>query len=122
MGPLLVDGNLGKRDVTLNLKTDQGRKVLEDLLVDADVVLDGYRPGALDQLGFGPAYAFDVAKRRGKGLVYIKENCYGHKGPMAHRSGWQQISDCVTGVSWLMGEFLGLNEPVVPLIPNSDYQ
>jgi hypothetical protein len=122
MGPLLVDGNLGKRDVTLNLKTDQGRKVLEDLLMDADVVLDGYRPGALDRLGFGPAYAFDVAKRRGKGLVYIKENCYGHKGPMAHRSGWQQISDCVTGVSWIMGEFLGLNEPVVPLIPNSDYQ
>ncbi len=122
MGALLVDGNIGKRDVTLNLKTDAGRKALERLLTDADVVLDGYRPGALDRLGFGPAYAFGIAKRRGKGIVYIRENCYGWKGPMAHRSGWQQISDCVTGVSWLMGKFLGLNEPVVPLIPNSDYQ
>ncbi|KAI0126980.1 CAIB/BAIF family enzyme [Xylariales sp. AK1849] len=122
MGPLLVDGNLGKRDVTLNLKTDEGRRTLEDLLADADVVLDGYRPGSLERLGFGPAYAFGVAKRRGKGLVYIRENCYGWKGPMAHRSGWQQVSDCITGVSWLMGQFLGLDEPVVPLIPNSDYQ
>jgi hypothetical protein len=122
MGPLLVDGNIGKRDVTLNLKTDAGRKALDDLLLDADVVLDGYRPGALDRLGFGPAYMFGVAKRRGKGIIYIRENCYGWKGPFAHRSGWQQISDCITGVSWVMGEFLGLKEPVVPLIPNSDYQ
>ncbi|OCK86216.1 CAIB/BAIF family enzyme [Lepidopterella palustris CBS 459.81] len=122
MGSLLVDGNLGKRDVTLNLKSPEGRKALEKLLEDADVILDGYRPGALQRLGFGPAYVHALARKRGKGIVYIRENCYGWSGPFAHRSGWQQISDCITGVSWLMGEFLGLKEPVVPLLPNSDYQ
>lgn len=122
MGPLLVDGNLGKRDVTLDLKSDEGRRTLEALLEDADIILDGYRPDALERLGFGPRYVQELACRRGKGIVYVRENCYGWRGPLSHRSGWQQISDCITGVSWLQGKFLGLEEPVVPLLPNSDYQ
>ncbi|KAK7204241.1 CAIB/BAIF family enzyme [Myxozyma melibiosi] len=122
MGPLLVDGNLGKYDVSLDLKTLEGKKALDKLLEDADVLLDGYRPGALARLGYSEVYIHEIAKRRGKGIVYVRENCYGWKGPFKDRSGWQQISDCITGVSWLQGRFLGLNEPVVPLLPNSDYQ
>jgi crotonobetainyl-CoA:carnitine CoA-transferase CaiB-like acyl-CoA transferase len=86
------------------------------------VILDGYRPGALERLGFGPKYVVELARRRGKGIVYVHENCYGWKRSRVQRSGWQQIIDCDTGVSWLQGKFLGLNEPVVPLLPNSDYQ
>lgn len=122
MGPLLVDGNLGKYDVTLDLKSDSGRAKLRELVYDADIVLDGYRPQALERLGFGVDYLHTVARRRGRGIVVVRENCYGWHGPMANRSGWQQISDCVTGCSWLMGKFLGLDEPVVPPLPNSDYQ
>jgi crotonobetainyl-CoA:carnitine CoA-transferase CaiB-like acyl-CoA transferase len=122
MGSLLVDGNLGKRDVTLDLKSAEGKETLKKLLEDVDVILDGYRPGALERLGFGPKYVFELAQRRGKGIVYVRENYYGWKGSRVQRSGWQQISDCDTGVSWLQGKFLGLNEPVVPLLPNSDYQ
>ncbi|KAF5625191.1 CAIB BAIF family enzyme [Fusarium tjaetaba] len=122
MGPILLEGNLGKRDVSIDLKSREGRKTLCDLLETTDVVIDGYRPGALERLGFGDAYLRTIAKRRGKGIVVIRENCYGWKGPWATRSGWQRISDCFTGVAWGMGEFLGLNEPVVPLLPKSDYQ
>lgn len=96
MGPLLVDGNLGKYDVSLDLKTFEGKKALDKLLEDADVLLDGYRPGALTRLGYSEAYIHEIGKRRGKGIVYIRENCYGWKGPFQHRSGWQQISDCVS--------------------------
>jgi crotonobetainyl-CoA:carnitine CoA-transferase CaiB-like acyl-CoA transferase len=56
MGPLLIDGNLGKRDVTLDLKSRQGKDTLKQLLQDAHVILDGYRPGALEKFGFGPKY------------------------------------------------------------------
>ncbi|EFX00417.1 caib baif family enzyme [Grosmannia clavigera kw1407] len=122
MGPLLVDGNLGKRDVSLDLKSDDGRETLRRLVADADIVLDGYRPGALERLGFGVAYLHTLARRRGRGIVVVRENCYGWHGPWAHRAGWQQISDCVTGVAWAMGRFLDLDEPVVPPLPNSDYQ
>lgn len=122
MGVLLVDGNLGKRDAYLDLKTEEGKVRFEQLIEDADVLLEAYRPGSLTRLGFSPEYIHEIASRRGKGIVHIRENCYGWKGPWAHRSGWQQISDCVTGASWLQGKFLGLDEPVVPPIPNSDYQ
>lgn len=122
MGVLLLDGNLGKHDAYLDLKTEEGKVQFEKLIEDADVLLEAYRPGSLTRLGFSPEYIHEIANRRGKGIVHIRENCYGWKGPWAHRSGWQQISDCVTGTSWLQGKFLGLNEPVVPPIPNSDYQ
>ncbi|KAK8063358.1 caib baif family enzyme [Apiospora saccharicola] len=120
---LLYESNLGKRDINLDLKTDKGRKALLRLLEDADVVLDGYRPGALERLGFGPAFVRGLARRRGKGIVYARENCYGWKGPLAHRSGWQMISDAVTGLAWEFSKFMGIEgEPVVPPLPNSDYQ
>ncbi|KAI0376923.1 CoA-transferase family III [Hypomontagnella monticulosa] len=122
LGVVLFESNLGKQDAHLDLKTEEGRKALRDLIEDADVVLDGYRPGALEKLGFGPTYVLEVAKRRGKGIVYARENCYGWKGPWKHRSGWQQISDAVTGVAWLFARMWGTDEPIMPFLPNSDFQ
>ncbi|KAJ4178459.1 hypothetical protein NW755_013174 [Fusarium falciforme] len=114
----MPDLQTGKRDTNLDLKTETGKKAFSELVRGADVLIDGYRPGALERLGF------DSGSLRGlnPSLIYLRENCYGFKGPLAGRSGWQQISDCLVGLSWLQGEFLGLDEPVVPLLPNSDYQ
>ncbi|XP_014556594.1 hypothetical protein COCVIDRAFT_15968 [Bipolaris victoriae FI3] len=122
MGPLLIEGNLGKRDVSLDLKSEKDRQTLRQLILDADIALDGYRPSALERLGFGESYLRTLARRRGRGIIVVCENCYGWHGPLASRACWQQISDCFTGVAWGMGEFLGLEEPIVPLLPNSDYQ
>ncbi|OJD30416.1 caib baif family enzyme [Diplodia corticola] len=115
---LWMDLSTGKRDANVDLKSAAGREQFARLVAGADVLVDGYRPGVLERLGF------DAARLRelNPALVYARENCYGFKGPLAHRSGWQQISDCLVGISWLQGEFLGLDEPVVPLLPNSDYQ
>jgi hypothetical protein len=92
---ILFDTNLGKRDADIDLKTVEGKKALRDLLEDADVVIDGFRTGSLARLGFSAAMLEEIARRRGKGIVYCQENCYGWKGEWAHRSGWQQVSDCV---------------------------
>jgi hypothetical protein len=112
ISPLWVDLSTGKRDTDINLKTDEGKKAFFELLKGADVLVDGYRPGALARLGFDSESLRKVNER----LIYVRENCYGFKGPLSHRSGWQQISDCLVGISWLQGRFLGLNEPVVPLL------
>lgn len=124
LGIVLFESNLGKRDAHLDLKTEKGREALRELIQDADVVLDGYRPGALERLGFGPKYVHEMARRRGRGIVYARENCHGWKGPWRKRSGWQQISDAVTGIAWLFGRMWGRDgdEPVMPPIPNSDFQ
>ncbi|KAH7418130.1 CoA-transferase family III domain-containing protein [Cadophora sp. MPI-SDFR-AT-0126] len=116
-----VDGNTGKHTCDLDLKTTAGRQAFEELLQTADVVLDGYRPGSLERLGYGPEQLVELTKGRGKGIIYVAEDCFGDKGDMAGRPGWQQIADCYTGVAWAQGEFMGLNEPVVPPFPMSDY-
>ncbi|KAH8694496.1 CoA-transferase family III domain-containing protein [Ilyonectria robusta] len=116
-----VDGNMGKHAAELDLKTPEGREKFAVLLAEADVVVDGYRPGALERLGYGAASLTKLAKERGKGFVYVNENCFGYEGEWANRPGWQQIADCVSGVAWEQGKFMGLNEPVVPPFPISDY-
>ncbi len=90
-----VDGNMGKHAADLDLKTAEGRATFEQLLAEADVILDGYRPGTLERLGYGTDYLTSIAKSRGYGVVYVNENCFGYEGEWAHRPGWQQIADCV---------------------------
>ncbi|OAQ98069.1 hypothetical protein LLEC1_02310 [Akanthomyces lecanii] len=89
-----VDGNMGKHAADVDLKTPQGRMLFEELLEDVDVVVDGYRPGAFDKLGYGPKKLAELAAKRGKGIVYVNENCFGYEGEWADRAGWQQIADC----------------------------
>ncbi|KAL4775824.1 CoA-transferase family III domain-containing protein [Aspergillus nidulans var. acristatus] len=113
-----VELSTGKRDTNLDLKSENGKNKLSELVESADVLIDGYRPGVLAKLGFDA----ESLRKINPSLIYVRENCYGWKGPLSYRSGWQQVSDCLVGISWLQGRFLGLNEPVVPLLPNSDYQ
>ncbi|KAF5000527.1 hypothetical protein FGRMN_1694 [Fusarium graminum] len=116
-----VDGNMGKHAAELDLKSPEGRTEFDRLLAEADVVVDGYRPGALEKLGYGATALTELAKKRGKGFVYVNENCFGYEGEWAGRPGWQQIADCVSGIAWEQGRFMGLSEPVVPPFPISDY-
>lgn len=91
-----VDGNMGKHAAEINLKSAEGRKVFDELIADVDIVVDGYRPGAFDKLGYGAKDMAKMAEKRGKGIVYVNENCFGYVGEWAHRPGWQQIADCVS--------------------------
>lgn len=112
ISPTWIDLSVGKRDTNLNLKSEEGRRKFQELVDTASVLIDGYRPGVLEKLGFDA----ETMRRNNPSLIYLRENCYGFKGPLAYRSGWQQVSDCLVGLSWLQGKFLGLNEPVVPLL------
>jgi crotonobetainyl-CoA:carnitine CoA-transferase CaiB-like acyl-CoA transferase len=112
---------MGKRAAELDLKTAADRETFEKLLQDVDVIVDGYRPGALSRLGYGPEHLAVLAEKRGKGIVYVNENCFGYNGPWADRPGWQQIADCVSGIAWGQGLAMGLDEPMVPPFPMSDY-
>ncbi|KAM0226821.1 hypothetical protein ACHAP5_012306 [Fusarium lateritium] len=117
-GLTLVDINAGKRDVNIDLKTPEGKEAFSKLVRDADVLVDGFRPYALEKLGFHSKSLRDLRPS----LIYIREDCYGWSGPWAHRSGWQQIADSLVGLAVQEGQWLGLDEPVQPLLPNSDYQ
>ena len=96
MSALHADLNWGKWNCSINLRTESGKKQLRDLIRDADVVLDGYRPGVMERLGFGREAVLRLVEDRERGIVYARENCYGWHGPWKGRSGWQQISDAVS--------------------------
>ena len=117
------DLNWGKWNCHLDLREEEDREKLRDLLLDADVVINGYRPYVLDKYGAGYSDVFDLGRQRGRGYVYVRENCFGwaEDGPWSHRAGWQPISDACTGVSMGFGRAMGLNEAVTPVLPNSDY-
>lgn len=72
-----------KRHMTLNLKQEEGREIFFRLLEDADIVLDGFRPGVLDRLGVG----YEVAKARNPRIIYCAITGYGQTGPYADNVG-----------------------------------
>ncbi|KPM39360.1 hypothetical protein AK830_g7193 [Neonectria ditissima] len=113
--------NWGKWNTSLNLKDPRDRERLKELVMDCDVFVTSYRPGALDKFGFGVEDLLAMCSAREKGIVVVRLNSYGWNGPLQTRSGWQQISDAHCGVSWEFGRAMGKDEPVTPVFPNSDF-
>ncbi|KIV99006.1 hypothetical protein, variant [Verruconis gallopava] len=121
MSVLHQDLNWGKWNCHLHLKDESDKEKLRALIREADVVVDGYRPGVMERLGFGRQAIFDLVKDRPRGIIHVRENCYGWHGPWSHRSGWQQISDACCGISVGYARAMGYDEAVTPVYPNSDY-
>ncbi|KAH9478543.1 Acetyl-coenzyme A transferase nodX [Psilocybe cubensis] len=117
---LLCDLAWGKWNAHLDLTKPEDRSRLKALIEESDVIVDGYRPGAMEKWGFGKNDILELFKGKERGIIYLRENCYGWNGPWAYRSGWQQISDACCGVSLEYGRAMGNDEPVTPGFPNSD--
>ncbi len=90
----VVDTNHGKRSCYLDLKNPAENARLKELVRDADVFSQGYRPGVIEGLGFGPE---ELAAVR-PGIVYASISCYGADGPFSHRAGWEQVAQTMTGI------------------------
>lgn len=82
----LAQTNHGKRTLTVELDSAEGRARLWDLLKVADVVIDGYTRGVLGRFGF----SMEKVLQRNPHLIYLKATCFGHVGPLAHGKGFQQ--------------------------------
>ena len=86
---------LGKRCARLDLKTAEGRRTFAALLPEADLLLHGYRPNALDRLGFGR----DVLRKYNPGLVDVSLNAYGWTGPWRERRGFDSLVQMSCGIA-----------------------
>ncbi|KAB8078752.1 CoA-transferase family III domain-containing protein [Aspergillus leporis] len=95
--------NAGKRTIDLDITKPEDLSRLRELVADVDVFVQGFRYGSLDRKGLGLCNMLEMAANRGKGIVYVDENCYGPDGPFAERPGWQQIGDAASGSSYVMG-------------------
>lgn len=99
----IADMSRGKRSALLDLKTPAGQGAMADLLGHAHVLLQGYRPGALDALGLDP----QSAARLRPGIVYASLSAYGRSGPWADRRGFDSLVQTVCGINWAEGQAFG---------------
>lgn len=86
---------LGKRRAGLNLHVASDRQIFERLIADADVLVHGYRPGALDRLG----YDADARQRLSPGLIEVTLNAYGWGGAWQERRGFDSLVQMSCGIA-----------------------
>jgi crotonobetainyl-CoA:carnitine CoA-transferase CaiB-like acyl-CoA transferase len=85
--------NNGKDSVTVNLKTEEGKAIVVELIKRADMIIHNYRPGVPEKLGIG----YDDAKKINPGIVYLSANGYGPLGPSAMRPSAHPIPGAALG-------------------------
>ena len=90
----VMDTSHGKRSCFLDLKNDADATTLKALVTEADVFSQGYRPGIMQKLGFGPEQLAELRP----GIICVSISCFGADGPFSHRAGWEQVAQTVTGI------------------------
>lgn len=104
----------GRVFVTADLKDERTRGRVLDLLADADVLLEGFRPGVMERLGLGP----DVVRERNRRLVYARMTGWGQDGPLARTAGHDINYVALTGALNAIGP---KENPLPPLSLVGDY-
>jgi len=103
----MIDTGFGKRFCHLDLSTEAGREALRGLVRACDVFVQGYRPGAIARLGFGP----DRLAELRPGVVSVSISAYGGVGPWGGRRGFDSLVQMVTGIAHEGSEAARVDEP-----------
>ncbi len=122
-GPPFIEGesaaflmiNRNKKSIALNMKDPKGLKILKELIKDADVFIQNFRPGALEKMGLG---FDDVIKNINPKIIYCSISGFGSNGPYKNRPGFDLIAQGMSGLMSLTGTPNG--EPVKIGVPICD--
>jgi CoA:oxalate CoA-transferase len=91
--------NRGKESIALNLKEDGDREIFAKLLESADVVVENFRPGAMDKLGFG----WEALHAKYPKLIYAAASGFGHSGPEMYRPAYDMVVQGMGGIMSVTG-------------------
>lgn len=91
--------NRNKQSMTLNLKTPEGKQILKDLVKKVDVLVENFRPGAMQRLGLG----YEVLKEINPRLVYATSTGYGQTGPYSQRPAYDAVVQAMGGIMSITG-------------------
>ena len=89
-----------KKSVTLDLKAERGRELAFDLLTKADIVIENFRPGAMESWGLGP----EDIKAHNPGIIYARISGYGQDGPFSEKPGYASVTEGYGGFRYINGE------------------
>jgi crotonobetainyl-CoA:carnitine CoA-transferase CaiB-like acyl-CoA transferase len=88
-----------KKSVTIDLKSAQGAELVRQLIDQADVVIENFRPGVVESWGLGP----DDFKSSNPGLIYARISGYGQDGPYASKPGFASVCEGISGFRYVNG-------------------
>jgi formyl-CoA transferase len=103
-----------KRSVPLDLKTDDGRAAFVELVADADVLVESFRPGTLEEWGIG----WETLSSVNPGLVMVRTTGFGQTGPYSDRPGFGTLTEAMSGFAYSTGQADG--PPTLPPIALGD--
>jgi crotonobetainyl-CoA:carnitine CoA-transferase CaiB-like acyl-CoA transferase len=103
-----------KKSLAINLRPQAGRDVLLDLIATADILIENYRPGTLEEMGLGP----DVLHARNPGLIIVRITGFGQDGPYRDRPGFGTLVEAMSGFAAKNG--FGDRPPVLPPLAMAD--
>jgi crotonobetainyl-CoA:carnitine CoA-transferase CaiB-like acyl-CoA transferase len=99
MGTMFLAQSANKRSLTLDLKHEAARDLLKKLVLDADVFIENYRPGAFDALGLG----YEALAALNPRLIYCSVSAYGQSGPRGWHTGYDNILQASSGLMDMTG-------------------
>ena len=99
MGGAFNNHNVGKRGITLNLRTEQGKEILARLVAVSDVVAENFAKGVMERWGFG----YERLKAINPDIVYVSNCGFGHTGPYSGFKTWGPIVQAVSGLTFTNG-------------------
>jgi CoA:oxalate CoA-transferase len=100
MGTSFLAQNANKRSLTLNIKQEDGRTIFRRLVPTADVLVENFRPGVMERLGF----SWDVLRAMNPRLIYCAISGFGQTGPDAFKPAYDQIIQGLSGVMAINGD------------------
>lgn len=106
--------NRGKRSLSIDLKCDEGRALLLQMVKDFDVVIEQFRPGVLERLGIG----YQTLRAANENIILCSITGYGQQGPLASQAGHDLNYQALAGTLWMEGDAGG--PPSVPGMPSGD--
>ena len=91
--------NREKKSITLNLKTEEGKSIIKDLVKKFDVLVENYRPSTMEKLGLG----YDVLKKINPCLIYAASSGFGHTGPDSKKPAYDILAQARGGIMSITG-------------------
>lgn len=104
--------NRNKRSMTLNLKHEVGKKIFLDLVKEVDVVVENFRPGTMDKLGF----SYEVLAEHNPKIIYAATSGFGHSGPYSRRPAYDGVVQAMGGIMSITGQKGGVPTRVGPSV------
>ena len=95
-----IQQNAGKQDIALDLRTADGRAVLDELVSIGDVVVENFRPGVMANLGYG----YEDLRRLNPSVILCSISAFGQYGPYSERRGGDYNIQALSGMMWINGE------------------